>query len=83
MKKGKLRFVANCFPHHGYIWNYGALPQVQFIIDFVKITKLTTDNLNYRPGKIQMWLMKELDVKVTMIQLMFAKSAIELLNAET
>lgn len=28
MKKGKLRFVNNCFPHHGYIWNYGALPQV-------------------------------------------------------
>ena len=28
VKKGKLRFVANCFPHHGYIWNYGALPQV-------------------------------------------------------
>ncbi|XP_077267231.1 inorganic pyrophosphatase Nurf-38 isoform X2 [Temnothorax americanus] len=27
VKKGKLRFVANCFPHHGYIWNYGALPQ--------------------------------------------------------
>jgi len=27
MKKGKLRFVANCFPHHGYIWNYGAFPQ--------------------------------------------------------
>lgn len=27
-KKGKLRYVANCFPHHGYIWNYGALPQV-------------------------------------------------------
>jgi len=27
MKKGKLRFVANCFPHHGYIWNYGAIPQ--------------------------------------------------------
>ena len=27
MKKGKLRFVANCFPHKGYIWNYGALPQ--------------------------------------------------------
>lgn len=22
-----MRFVANCFPHHGYIWNYGALPQ--------------------------------------------------------
>ena len=28
IKKGKLRYVANCFPHHGYIWNYGALPQV-------------------------------------------------------
>lgn len=27
IKKGKLRYVANCFPHHGYIWNYGALPQ--------------------------------------------------------
>lgn len=26
-KKGKLRFVHNCFPYHGYIWNYGALPQ--------------------------------------------------------
>ncbi|KAG2186967.1 hypothetical protein INT44_003195, partial [Umbelopsis vinacea] len=26
-KKGKLRFVRNCFPHKGYIWNYGALPQ--------------------------------------------------------
>merc|ERR1739838_822353 len=27
VKKGKLRYVANCFPHKGYIWNYGALPQ--------------------------------------------------------
>ncbi|EDW73845.2 uncharacterized protein Dwil_GK19471 [Drosophila willistoni] len=27
IKKGKLRYVANCFPHKGYIWNYGALPQ--------------------------------------------------------
>ncbi|XP_068606788.1 inorganic pyrophosphatase 2, mitochondrial [Brachionichthys hirsutus] len=27
IKKGKLRFVANIFPHKGYIWNYGALPQ--------------------------------------------------------
>lgn len=26
-KKGKLRNVANVFPYHGYIWNYGALPQ--------------------------------------------------------
>lgn len=28
IKRGKLRFVRNCFPHHGYIWNYGAFPQV-------------------------------------------------------
>lgn len=27
VKNNKLRFVNNCFPHHGYIWNYGALPQ--------------------------------------------------------
>ncbi|ORX90376.1 pyrophosphatase-domain-containing protein [Basidiobolus meristosporus CBS 931.73] len=27
IKKGKLRYVRNSFPHHGYIWNYGALPQ--------------------------------------------------------
>lgn len=26
-KKGKLRYVRNCFPHHGYIQNYGAFPQ--------------------------------------------------------
>ena len=28
IKKGKLRFVRNCFPHKGYLWNYGAFPQV-------------------------------------------------------
>jgi len=27
IKKDQLRYVKNCFPHHGYIWNYGALPQ--------------------------------------------------------
>ncbi|KAF8832066.1 hypothetical protein HHX47_DHR1001298 [Lentinula edodes] len=27
VKKNRLRFVRNCFPHHGYIWNYGAFPQ--------------------------------------------------------
>lgn len=27
IKKGKLRYVRNCFPHHGYIWNYGAFPR--------------------------------------------------------
>lgn len=29
-KKGKLRFVRNCFPHKGYLWNYGAFPRVSF-----------------------------------------------------
>jgi hypothetical protein len=28
VKKGKLRYVRNCFPHKGYLWNYGAFPQV-------------------------------------------------------
>uniref|UniRef100_A0A803T5E7 inorganic diphosphatase n=1 Tax=Anolis carolinensis TaxID=28377 RepID=A0A803T5E7_ANOCA len=27
VKKGKLRYVANIFPHKGCIWNYGAFPQ--------------------------------------------------------
>ncbi|OWF55923.1 Inorganic pyrophosphatase [Mizuhopecten yessoensis] len=27
VKKEKPRFVKNVFPHHGYIWNYGAFPQ--------------------------------------------------------
>lgn len=31
VKKGKLRYVANVFPHKGYIWNYGAVPQVRIL----------------------------------------------------
>lgn len=27
VKNGVLRYVRNPFPHHGYIWNYGAIPQ--------------------------------------------------------
>lgn len=27
VKNNKLRFVNNVFPYHGYLWNYGALPQ--------------------------------------------------------
>ncbi|KAL0096179.1 inorganic diphosphatase [Phycomyces blakesleeanus] len=27
VKKGNVRFVRNCFPFNGYIWNYGAFPQ--------------------------------------------------------
>lgn len=26
-KSGNLRYVANTFPSHGYLWNYGCLPQ--------------------------------------------------------
>ncbi|KAF7302575.1 Pantothenate kinase [Mycena chlorophos] len=29
--KGRLAYVRNVFPHHGYIWNYGLLPQVPFL----------------------------------------------------
>ena len=39
-KKGKLRFVHNCFPYHGYIWNYGALPQVCYFWLFENHGKL-------------------------------------------
>ena len=31
VKKGKLRYVRNCFPHKGYLWNYGAFPQVKYL----------------------------------------------------
>ncbi|KAI3385422.1 hypothetical protein SNEBB_006379 [Seison nebaliae] len=27
IKKGNVRFVHNVFPHQGYMWNYGAIPQ--------------------------------------------------------
>lgn len=30
VKNGKPRYVRNRFPHKGYIWNYGALPQVRY-----------------------------------------------------
>ena len=30
-----LRYVANCFPHHGYIWNYGAIPQTWEVINYL------------------------------------------------
>ena len=32
VKKGKLRFVANSYPFKGYIWNYGAIPQVNLTL---------------------------------------------------
>lgn len=39
IKKSKLRYVRNCFPHHGYIWNYGAFPQVR------SLTSLSSSHL--------------------------------------
>ena len=35
VKKEKLRFVNNVFPYHGYIWNYGALPQTWEGTDYI------------------------------------------------
>jgi inorganic pyrophosphatase len=29
VKNGKLRFVDDVYPYSGYIWNYGAFPQVR------------------------------------------------------
>lgn len=51
-KKGKLRFVRNCFPHKGYIWNYGAFPQVRSIFFEFKYMSINTLFLLTRLGKI-------------------------------
>jgi inorganic pyrophosphatase len=54
IKKGKLRFVRNCFPHHGYPFTYGAIPQVasppHILYDFPVFLLVLTS----RRGKIQM-----------------------------
>ena len=45
VKKGALRYVKNCFPHKGYPWNYGALPQTWESPEVVdKETGLKGDN---------------------------------------
>lgn len=50
VKKGKLRYVRNCFPHKGYLWNYGAFPRVSTSYAFQQI--LRADDFNFRrPGK--------------------------------
>ncbi|GME68548.1 unnamed protein product [[Candida] boidinii] len=47
-KKGKLRFVNNIYPHHGYPHNYGAIPRTwensTKITEFSKDLKLSGDN---------------------------------------
>lgn len=42
VKKGKLRFVRNCFPHKGYLWNYGAFPQVRV---FINVSSMESNGL--------------------------------------
>ncbi len=42
---GKPRFVHNVFPYHGYLWNYGALPQTWEDPNHIdEDTKTTGDN---------------------------------------
>jgi len=36
IKKGKLCFINNYFPYNGYIWNYGAFPEVRLYVDTYK-----------------------------------------------
>jgi len=44
-KNDKLRYVRNCFPHKGYLWNYGAFPQTWEDPDVVhQETKAIGDN---------------------------------------
>ena len=44
---GKLRYVANCFPHHGYIWNYGAIPQTW------EVSLIIIDNIEWSGKELQ------------------------------
>lgn len=46
IKRGKLRYVRNCFPHHGYIWNYGAFPQVRIPPTFRRVVSCRVGRLN-------------------------------------
>lgn len=43
-KKGKVRFVHNIFPYHGYIHNYGALPQTWEDPNQTSVGSLKGDN---------------------------------------
>lgn len=54
VKKEKLRYVNNVFPYHGYIWNYGALPQVSTVICPTKYgTKVLSITLYYTHFEIK------------------------------
>jgi len=58
IKKGKLRFVRNCFPHHGYPFTYGAIPQVSptspsWTFSVGSFWLYLEGDVNGRHGKIQ------------------------------
>ena len=78
IKKGKVRFVANCYPYKGYIWNYGAIPQVGGHLLFCGLNyyKLFSQRL----GRIQITRIPALDSMVIMIQLMYVRLVQESVN---
>lgn len=90
IKKGKLRFVRNCFPHHGYPFTYGAIPQVPPLPSFspfrpscplfgsrVTIFGVVSGSglIVVRHGKIPMLLILRRRRKATTILLTFVKLA--------
>ncbi|KAI5950812.1 PPA2 [Candida jiufengensis] len=62
IKNGKVRFVKNLFPHHGYIHNYGAFPQT-WEDPFVKHYDLYGDNDPLDVCEIGSNILKTGDVK--------------------
>lgn len=77
VKKGNLRYVANLFPHKGYIWNYGAIPQASFML-YSKSGSLDTSlftetcsPLTDRHGKTPTTRTVTLDAVETMIPLIY------------
>ena len=50
-----MRFVDNCFPHHGYIWNYGAIPQA---CPNIRAPNLPTPQLPWLPTCLRWLLLK-------------------------
>lgn len=75
-RRGKLRYVRNSFPHHGYIWNYGAFPQVSAARPDPS-KPLTSVSLNRR-GRILHNTIPRRDAKVTTILSMSARLASKL-----
>lgn len=73
IKKGRLRFVRNCFPHHGYIWNYGAFPQV--CLHCHRNSSLRSSPISARPGRTQTLFMQRPKPRVTTTRSMSVKSA--------